>query len=105
MRLLKRVFKRAHLIKWDVILTARVHGNIGPIKVKNHLHDVPYTVLRYVRRASHSIVRDKHVIFEMYKHNSDPELPHYLVKHFNTLHRWTHQEIVRRRSLTLNSAE
>ena len=105
MHLIKRAFKRAHLIKWDVILTARVHGNIGPIKVKNHLHDVPYTVLRYVRRASHSIVRDKHVIFEMYKHNSNPDMAQSMAKHFITLHRWTHQEIVRRRSLTLNSAE
>ena len=97
MRLLKRAFKRAHLIKWDVILTARVRGNIGPIKVKNHLHDVPYTVLRYVSRTSYAIVRDQRVIFEMYKHSSDPELPHNLVKHFNTLLRWTHQEIVRRK--------
>lgn len=105
MRLLNRAFKRAHLIKWDVILTARVHGNIGPIKVKNHLHDVPYTVLRYVSLTSYAIVRDQRVIFEMYKHNGNPELPHYLVKHFITLHRWTQQEIVRRRSLTLNSAE
>lgn len=97
MHLIKRVFKRALLIKWDVILTARVHGNIGPIKVKNHLHDVPYTVLRYVSRTSYAIVRGKRAIFGMYKHNSDPELPHYLVKHFITLHRWTHQEIVRRK--------